>query len=60
MKASVAHVFKAAKDLADLVESMGGIDLMDVIKVGETAPRAAATATKPQAATRESGEDVAA
>lgn len=51
---------KAAKDLADLVESMGGIDLMDVIKVGETAPRVAATATKPQAATRESGEDVAA
>ncbi|WP_416831109.1 MAG: undecaprenyldiphospho-muramoylpentapeptide beta-N-acetylglucosaminyltransferase [Erythrobacter sp.] len=51
---------KAAKDLADLVESMGGIDLMDVIKVGETAPRAAATATKPQTATRESGEDVAA
>ncbi|KEO88153.1 UDP-diphospho-muramoylpentapeptide beta-N-acetylglucosaminyltransferase [Erythrobacter sp. JL475] len=51
---------KAAKDLADLVESMGGIDLMDVIKVGETAPRAAATATNPQAATRESGEDVAA
>lgn len=50
---------KAAKDLADLVESMGGIDLMDVIKVG-TAPRAAATATKPQTATRESGEDVAA
>lgn len=51
---------KAAKDLADLVESMGGIDLMDVIKVGETAPRAAATATKTQTATRESGEDVAA
>lgn len=51
---------KAAKDLADLIESMGGIDLMDVIKVGETAPRAAATATKPQTATRESGEDVAA
>ncbi|WP_252260203.1 undecaprenyldiphospho-muramoylpentapeptide beta-N-acetylglucosaminyltransferase [Erythrobacter aurantius] len=51
---------KAAKDLADLVESMGGIDLMDVIKVSETAPRAAATATKPQTATRESGEDVAA
>lgn len=51
---------KAAKDLADLVESMGGIDLMDVIKVGETAPRTAATATKTQTATRESGEDVAA
>ncbi|MFN4039972.1 MAG: undecaprenyldiphospho-muramoylpentapeptide beta-N-acetylglucosaminyltransferase [Erythrobacter sp.] len=43
----------AAKDLADLVESMGGIDLMDVIRVGETAPRAAQAATRPQAATRD-------
>ena len=34
----------AAKDLADLVESMSGIDLMDVIRVGEGAPAAAATA----------------
>jgi UDP-N-acetylglucosamine--N-acetylmuramyl-(pentapeptide) pyrophosphoryl-undecaprenol N-acetylglucosamine transferase len=51
---------KAAKDLADLVESLGGIDLMDVIRVGETAPRAAATATRTQTATRESGEDIAA
>lgn len=49
---------KAAKDLADLVETMGGIDLMDVIKVGETAPRAAQVATKPEAATREPSEDV--
>ena len=31
----------AAKDLADLVESMSGIDLMDVIRVGETAPATA-------------------
>lgn len=45
---------KAAKDLADLVESMGGIDLMDVIRVGEGAAKATATATKPQAATRTS------
>ncbi len=36
----------AARDLADLVESMSGIDLMDVIRVGETAP-SAATATRP-------------
>ncbi|MEP3420449.1 MAG: undecaprenyldiphospho-muramoylpentapeptide beta-N-acetylglucosaminyltransferase [Erythrobacter sp.] len=48
---------KAAKDLADLVESMGGIDLMDVIRVGEAAPKKAATATKPQTATRDRGED---
>ena len=32
----------AAKDLADLVESMSGIDLMDVIRVGESAGVAAA------------------
>ena len=32
---------KAAKDLADLVESMGGIDLMDVIRVGGNNARAA-------------------
>jgi len=48
---------KAVKDLADLVESLGGIDLMDVIRVGETAPRAAAIATKPQAATRDLPEE---
>ena len=33
----------AAKDLADLVESMSGIDLMDVIRVGESAHAAAAS-----------------
>jgi UDP-N-acetylglucosamine--N-acetylmuramyl-(pentapeptide) pyrophosphoryl-undecaprenol N-acetylglucosamine transferase len=33
----------AAKALADLVESMSGIDLMDVIRVGEAVPAAAAT-----------------
>ncbi|WP_299191529.1 undecaprenyldiphospho-muramoylpentapeptide beta-N-acetylglucosaminyltransferase [uncultured Erythrobacter sp.] len=48
----------AAKDLADLVESMGGIDMMDVIRVGETAPKKAA-ATNPQAATRDANEDPA-
>ncbi|MCZ8369913.1 MAG: undecaprenyldiphospho-muramoylpentapeptide beta-N-acetylglucosaminyltransferase [Porphyrobacter sp.] len=36
----------AAKDLADLVESMSGIDLMDVIRVGEGAPAAAAAAVR--------------
>jgi len=51
---------KAAKDLADLIESMGGIDLMDVIRVGEGAPRAAADATKTQSATCDSAEDIAA
>ncbi len=48
---------KAAKDLADLMESMGGIDLMDVIRVGDAAPKKAASAPKPQAATRDSSED---
>lgn len=47
----------AAKDLADLVESMSGIDLMDVIRVGEANPRAAQTATRPQTATREAAKD---
>ncbi len=51
---------KAAKDLADLVESMSGIDLMDVIRVGETAPKATAAATKAQTATRDAGEDISA
>jgi UDP-N-acetylglucosamine--N-acetylmuramyl-(pentapeptide) pyrophosphoryl-undecaprenol N-acetylglucosamine transferase len=47
----------AAKDLADLVESMSGIDLMDVIRVGEAAPRAAHAATRPQTATRKAAKD---
>ena len=51
---------KAAQDLADLVESMGGIDLMDVIKVGEGVRKVAASATETQTATRETGEDIAA
>lgn len=42
----------AARDLADLVESAGGIDLMDVIRVGESAGRTAQAAARPQAATR--------
>ena len=36
----------AAKDLADLVESMSGIDLMDVIRVGESAG-AASSGVRP-------------
>ncbi|MEL6539957.1 MAG: undecaprenyldiphospho-muramoylpentapeptide beta-N-acetylglucosaminyltransferase [Pseudomonadota bacterium] len=47
----------AAKDLADLVETLGGIDLMDVIRVGETAPRAAQKATAPKPATRDLSEE---
>ncbi len=47
----------AAKDLADLVESMSGIDLMDVIRVGEGAHRAAHATTRPQAATRKAAKD---
>lgn len=42
----------AAKDLADLVTSMGGIDLMDVIRVGESASRASQHSARPQTATR--------
>lgn len=34
----------AARDLADLLESMSGIDLMDVIRVGDGAPAAAVSA----------------
>lgn len=49
----------AAKDLADLVESMAGIDLMDVIKVGETSPRAAQVSAKPESATRKAARESA-
>ena len=41
----------AAKDLADLVESMSGIDLMDVIRVGETASAATRLRTRASTAT---------
>jgi UDP-N-acetylglucosamine--N-acetylmuramyl-(pentapeptide) pyrophosphoryl-undecaprenol N-acetylglucosamine transferase len=47
----------AAKDLADLVESMSGIDLMDVIRVGEAAPHAAQAATRTQTATRKAARE---
>ncbi len=50
---------KAAKDLADLMESMGGVDLMDVIRVGDAAPKKAVNASAPQAATRDTHEDAA-
>ena len=51
---------KAAKELADLVESFGGADMMDVIRVGEGAPRATADATQTQTANRDNSEDMAA
>jgi UDP-N-acetylglucosamine--N-acetylmuramyl-(pentapeptide) pyrophosphoryl-undecaprenol N-acetylglucosamine transferase len=47
----------AARDLADLVESMSGIDLMDVIRVGEAAPRSVQTSARPQAATRKAAKE---
>ena len=47
----------AAKDLADLVERMSGIDLMDVIRVGEASPRAAQASIRAQTATREAAKD---
>ncbi|MEM6265994.1 MAG: undecaprenyldiphospho-muramoylpentapeptide beta-N-acetylglucosaminyltransferase [Pseudomonadota bacterium] len=47
----------AAKDLADLVEQIGGIDLMDVIRVGETAPRGAQAASVTKPATRKAARD---
>lgn len=47
----------AAKDLADLVESMSGIDLMDVIRVGEAAPRTAQAAVRPQPSTSKAAKE---
>jgi len=48
----------AASDLADLVENMGGIDLMDVIRVGENNARGASqAATAPRPAGRTARED---
>jgi UDP-N-acetylglucosamine--N-acetylmuramyl-(pentapeptide) pyrophosphoryl-undecaprenol N-acetylglucosamine transferase len=46
----------AARDLADLVESMSGIDLMDVIRVGEAAPVAAAVRTSTSSARKAAKE----
>ncbi len=49
----------AASDLADLVENMGGIDLMDVIRVGEHNTRGASQeAFAPKPATRNPPEDM--
>lgn len=51
----------AVKDLADLVEGLGGIDLMDVIRVGENNARGASqTATAPEAASRDVAEEATA
>ncbi len=44
---------KAVEDLADLVESFGGADMMDVIRVGESAKRSTATRTSAEGATRD-------
>jgi UDP-N-acetylglucosamine--N-acetylmuramyl-(pentapeptide) pyrophosphoryl-undecaprenol N-acetylglucosamine transferase len=49
----------AAKDLADLVESMSGIDLMDVIRVGETAGAATASARPATGAARKAAKEFA-
>lgn len=49
----------AASDLADLVESMSGIDLMDVIRMGEGAPRAAQATARAQTAPREAAKEQA-
>lgn len=47
----------AAKDLADLVESMSGIDLMDVIRVGESAPAASVGARVSTSSARKAAKD---
>ncbi|MWV27392.1 undecaprenyldiphospho-muramoylpentapeptide beta-N-acetylglucosaminyltransferase [Aurantiacibacter rhizosphaerae] len=43
----------AASDLADLVESFGGADMMDVIRVGENNARGASQEAAPNRATRD-------
>ncbi len=47
----------AAKDLADLVESFSGIDLMDVIRVGEAAPAAGVGARVSTSSARKAAKD---
>lgn len=47
----------AAKALADLVESMSGIDLMDVIRVGEAVPAAAASTRPVTGTARKAAKD---
>lgn len=47
----------AAKDLADLVESMSGIDLMDVIRVSEPASAATRLRTRASTATVTAGSE---
>lgn len=48
----------AAKDLADLVETMSGIDLMDVIRVGEAVPAAVAARASTSSARKAAKEQV--
>lgn len=47
----------AAQALADLVEGMSGIDLMDVIRVGETAPAAGVAARAVPGTARKAAKD---
>ncbi len=47
---------KAASDLADLVESFGGADMMDVIRVGEGNARAASQETAAEGAARDAAQ----
>ncbi len=49
----------ATKDLADLMESFGGADMMDVIRVGEGEKRAPATNTAAEGATKDAVRDSA-
>ncbi len=49
----------AAKALADLVESMSGIDLMDVIRVGESAGAATASVRPATGSARKAAKEVA-
>ncbi|RIV87843.1 undecaprenyldiphospho-muramoylpentapeptide beta-N-acetylglucosaminyltransferase [Aurantiacibacter zhengii] len=46
----------AASDLADLVESFGGADMMDVIRVGENNARGASQEAATNGATRDSAQ----
>ncbi len=47
---------KAASDLADLVESFGGADMMDVIRVGDNNARGASQEAATNGSARDSGE----
>jgi len=46
----------ATRDLADLVESFGGADMMDVIRVGEAVPKTDTARAQPAGSSREHSE----